>query len=554
MIGPLTQDVSAACVWDNSITLPALNQNQDPTSGMPATIRIKRQKGVDLVERFWLNDQEWFQISPRSFVIFFVSCIALASFSGGALNPEGSFANIGNHVSTATIFYVTMAFTLISTGHTAAEDSPELMFVPLRHSFPGWKTIAKAIITTMLVHTYIIFVAPADPILTSVTPLACIIIAPMLVAGISKPLDPRRQQASTETGTKAEAVSVTSDELVSSTARTWTVDSTLVYSSSRIRRFDVRVLLLGLSIALFDVLCNDYQDGASYTGWPRSAVIAMSVTAVWLYVENVLPRAQDLEPGLLSLAVAVLVGNYIPANFLSASGLYDSNWGNEAPTRAEPIPEIASRSNPILIALWYSTLFFIIVFNHRLNNQKLDEALPPMDGPPRIKDHLLFGFRVKTSRMSFAWQLRNSCVNCFLSLAWLASLVGENWPLEDNTTVASLVLFTLIVGFQIHPGSDASDEKRSLPHIAALGFSALTTILAVGLNRRGLLGDIVQDPNSDWKAGTWCALVFYHFVVTWHGRLTRWRHVMVPLTEDLQNKEKVTAAGRREAEVYDSSY
>ena len=516
MIGPLTQDASTACIWDNDITLPALNQNQDPTSGMPATFRIKQQKGPDLVERFWLNEQEWFQISPRSFVILFVSSIALALFSGGALNPEGTFANIGSHISKATIFYVTIAFTLVSTGHTAAEDSPELMFVPLRHSFPEWKTIAKAIITTMLVHTYIIFVTPADPILTFFTPLACIVTAPMLLTGISKPLDPRRQQSSTETVTEAEAVSVTTDELVSSTARTWTVDSTLVYSSSRIRRFDVRVLLLGLSIALFDLLCNDYQDGVSSTGWPASAAIAMSVTVVWLYVENMLPKSQDLEPGLLSLAVAVLVWNYSPFSLPSSSGLYDNKWGDEEPTPAEPIPEIASRSNPILITLWYSTLFFIIVLNHRLNNQKLDGALPPIDGPPRIKDHVLFDFRVKTSRMSFAWQLRNSCVTCFLQLAWLASCLSENWPLEDNTTVASLLLFTLIVGFRIHHGSDPSDEKRSLPHIAALGFSALTTVLAVGLNRHGLLNDIVQDPNSDWKAGTWCAMVFYHSVAAWH--------------------------------------
>ena len=153
---------------------------------------MKRQKGPDLVQRFWLNDQEWFQISPRSFVIFFVSCVALATFSGGALNPEGSFADIGSHISKATIFYVTMAFTIASTGHTAAEDSPELMFVPLRYSFPEWKSIAKAMITTMLVHAYIVFVAPADPFMKFVTPLACILIAPMLVTGISKPFGPQQ--------------------------------------------------------------------------------------------------------------------------------------------------------------------------------------------------------------------------------------------------------------------------------------------------------------------------------------------------------------------------
>ena len=526
---------------------------------MSATFKFKRQKGPDLVERFWLNDQEWFQISPRSFVVFFVSCIALATFSGGALNPEGSFANIGSHISKATIFYVTMAFTFVSTGHTAAEDSPELMFVPLRYSFPEWKSIAKAMITTVLVHTYIVFVAPADPFMNFVTPLACIVMAPMLVTGISKPLDPRRQQSSTETGVEARSKSGTSDELVSSTVKAWNIDSTLVYSSSRIRHFDLRVLLLGLSIALFDVLCNHYQDGVSYTGRPTSAVIAMSVTAVWLHLENMLPRSQDLEPGWLSLAVAALVGNHIPVEFPSASGLYDNGWGNEKSTHAEHIAEIAGHSNPIFIALWYSTLVSMVVVNHRLSNQKIDGALSPTDGRPRIKDHLLFGFHVKTSQISFAWKLRNSRVAISFMFAWLASFLGESWPLEGNTTAVSLLLFTLIVGFQLQPGNDPSYDKRSLPHIAALGFSTLTTLLAVGLNRNGVLRDLVTDPNSDWKAGTWSALVFYQLFLAIslrldkNGSLTRLRHVEVPLTEDLQNEEKATAPGRREAQIYDSS-
>ena len=391
-------------------------------------------------------------------------------------------------------------------------------------------------LTTMLIHTYIAFVAPADPFITFVTPLACIVMAPMLVTGVSKPLDPRRRQGSTETGTEVETVSPTSDELVSSSAKTWVLDSTLVYSSSRIRRFDIRVLLLGLSITLFDVLCNDYQDGVSYTGWPTSAVIAMSVTAVWLYLENMLPKSQNLEPGLLSLAVAALVGNCNTVSLPTSSRLYDNEWGNRKATQGEPIPEIASHSNPIWIALWFSTLVSMVVVNHRLSNQKADEALPPMDGRPRIKDHLLFGFRVETSKVNFVWKLRNSRVAISLIFACLASSLGESWPIEGNTTAASLLLFSLIVGFQLQSGNDPSDDKISLPHIVSLGLSTLTTILAIGLNRHGVLHDIVADPNIDWKAGTWTALIFYQLFLAismWLERkdsFTRLRHVKVPIT------------------------
>ena len=116
--GPLTQETSSCCLWDDYVALPALKQDKDNASSGFATFRIRRQKGLDLVERFWLNDQEFFQISPRSLVIFLVFCIAFASFSGDALSLNGTFANVGSHFLKNTAFYVTMVFTFVSTGHT----------------------------------------------------------------------------------------------------------------------------------------------------------------------------------------------------------------------------------------------------------------------------------------------------------------------------------------------------------------------------------------------------------------------------------------------------
>ena len=505
----MTQEASTGCIWDDYITLPALEQGAEHTSGEPATFLIKRQKDVDLVERFWLNDQEWFQVSPRSFVIFLVSCIALASFSGGALNSEGSFASISNLISKNTAFYVTMAFTFISTGQPAAGESPELMFIPLKHSFPEWKSIVRAIIITILIHLYFIFVAPADPFTIFVTPIACMILAPLLLAGISRPLKCTVQHCSTEPGTEEKTSSVSSDESVSSTATNWTIDSTLVYSSSRIRSFDLRVLLLGLSIALFDVLYNQFEDEVFFTRWSVNALLCMSVTVLWLYLENAIPWSQDIEPGMLSLAVAALVGNIGPINFWDAFGAYDSERRDDDSALETPVAENAIRSNPILIAFCYTTLVCMVVVNRRLVHQKTNRALSPTKGRAPTKDHLLFGLHVNISQFKFAWQLRNSRVAVTLVLMMLASFLGDNWPLDMKTTIASLLLFVLIVGFQVHPSCDDLDEQTSLPHIAALGFSTLTTILAVGLNRYGILHALLSEPNSDWKAGSWSALVFY---------------------------------------------
>ena len=501
------------------------------------TYRITRQKGPDLVERFWLNDQEWFQLSPRSFVIFLVTCLALASFSGGALNSGGSFDSIGGHISKNTAFYITMAFTLVSTGHTPAGDSPELMFVPLRHSFPDWKATARAIIGTMLVHAYLILPASSTVDLSFATPLACAVMVPLLLAGIAKRLDSTGQQGKCEPGLARNTEDMKYDEATSSTTDR-AIDSTLVYSSPRIKCLDLRVLLFGLSVTFFDIYCNQYKDEMFVTRWPISAVISLSVTAVWLFLETSIPRSRDVEPGILLLATTVLVAIFSHVNFLDAFGIYDDEAYSNS-THTMPVPGNARHSRPILIALWYTMLTSLVVVNRLLGQRKVEQTLPATDGPPR-RDHLLFGFRVETLRINFAWQLKNSSVATCLMFAMVSSCLGESWPLEMDTTVAGLQLFALVIGFQFRPTCDSlDDDKRSLHHIAALSFSALMTILAISLSRHGVLNALVSDPKRDWKAGTWSALVFYQLFLVISLRLegrgwcTKLKHAEEPPTGGL---------------------
>ena len=541
--GPLTQETSARCIWDDYATLPALNQDKDEISGESTIFQIRRQKGTDLVERFWLNEEEWFQISPRSFVVFFVSCVALTSLSGGALNSVGVFASIGSNVSKNSAFYVTMAFTFVSTGHTLAGESPELMFIPLKHIFPNWKAIARAIIATMLVHAYLVF-APFSKVASFATPLACTIVAPLLLVGISRRPDSTGQQRNCESGPERKTVEVGSDELASSTDKAWTIDSTMVYSSSRIRCLDLRLLLLGLSVTLFDVLCNRFPDEMFVTRWPISAVVSISVTALWLYLVNTLPILRETESGILSLAVVALVGMFSHVNFLDAFGLYDDEWEDENLTHSLPVPEDARHLKPIMIALWYTTLSTMVVYNRQLVRQKADQTVSATNGQPPKKGPLLFGFHVKTSQINFAWQLRDSGVVICLVFSMVAACTGEIWPLDMNVTVAGLLLFTLIIGFQLRPKRDTMDEKRSVYHVAALGFSALVTIFVVGLSRHGVSMDIVSDPKNEWKIGTWSAMVFYRWFVVlsvWledKGWFTRRNLVEEPPTGGLRNEKK----------------
>ena len=544
--GPLTREVPASCIRDDSLMLPALNQDKDDALGVSSTFYTRRQKGPDLVERFWLNDQEWFQISPRSFVIFLVSCIALACFSGGVLNPDGSFASIGSNVSKNTAFYVTIAFTFVSTGHTPIGDSPELMFVSLRHSFPNGKAVAIAIMIAMLLHFYIVSTALAKTFFVFVTPLACTIMAPLLLAGVSRRLDSAGQQLIREAGHEDRMAIVSSDEFADSTARAWTIDSAMVLSSPRIRCLDLRVLLLGLSVSLFDILRNQNRDEMSVTRWPISAIVSIYVTGLWLYMEHLRPSSRDAEPGILALAVTALVGIFSHVNFLDVFRLYDDEREDEDFTHTMHVRNNAHHSTPVLIALWYTALLSMIVVNRKLVQQKAHEALAATNERQPKEDHLLFGFHVKKSRINFVWQLRSSRVAISLVLLMLASCLGESWPLEMNTTVAGLLLFAFIIGFQLQTRCGNIGEKRSSPHVAALGLSILIAILAVVLNRHNVFRGLVSDPKSNWKAGTGSVLIFYQLFVTVSLRLQdrRWfarlDHLEEQPTGDLQD-EKATA-------------
>ena len=490
-------------------------------------------------------------------MVCFVSCVVLASISGGVLNSTGIFADIGSHISKNVAFYVTMTFTFVSTGHTLAGDSPELMFVPLRDNFQDWKATTSAVIATMLVHAYIVLVPHSAVQISLATPLACTFMAPLLLAGLSKPLDSSDPERSIAVSVEEQTVDMGADGSLTTSTKAWAIDSAMVYSSSILRCLDLRVLLLGFSVTLFDLLCNQHQDEMSVAGWPKSAAISMCVTAIWHYLENTVPTSREIEPGLLSLATVALVGIFSHVNFLGAFGLYDDEWEVESLTYPMPFVN-ASHAQPIMMALWFTTLVSMVAVNRQLVQRNADNVLFSENGQPPMEDHLLFGFHVKTSRVTMAWQLRCSRVTISVCFIMLASFLGESWPLEMNTTIAGLLLFALIVGFQIQPEPEILEEKRSLPHVAALLFSAVLTSLAVSLNRYGLLVNLVSDPRSDWKVGTWSALVSHQVLVAVMIRLKgkawfRGRdHEEEPPAPALQNEDKSTTQGQGEKQILET--
>jgi len=141
----------APCPWNQSTT------SRESEAGH-TVILVNRQQGPDLVDRFWLNGQTWFHISPRSFVNAFITGICLALISGYL----ASYSAYSPSICVNAAFYVTMRLTFAAADHTPVKDSPKMMNLPLKKSFPDWRAAVEALPATFFVHLGLVFVTPND--------------------------------------------------------------------------------------------------------------------------------------------------------------------------------------------------------------------------------------------------------------------------------------------------------------------------------------------------------------------------------------------------------
>ena len=356
----------------------------------------------------------------------------------------------------------------------------------------------KALLTTAVVHTVLVSITSLEALASSIVPLVCLSLAPFLLSGISKGLETRSPQQNKRASGEKHTTNVASEE-----ADDTSIDQTLVYSSARIRCLDLRVLFMGISVTSLDVFCNN-RHGA----WPLSAIVLTFTISIVLLLENCLPPSRDVEPGILSIATIALVGIFSHFDFLSLFGIFDNEFD-----------DYSGHTNSITISAWYSLLSYMIIVNRRLVNQRADQTFQA-EGKPQIQDHLIMNLDWDRSNFKLRWQLRNSRVAMALLLGFVSSLFGESWPLEANTTFTGLVAFVCVAGFQLQPTRKSTNESPSVRHIIALAFCVAATTLAIGLQRYKLL-----DYGSDWKTGSWAALVSYQLFLVAYGYLDRIRSV-----------------------------
>lgn len=470
---PLETNVGS-CPWDNHIALPPLltsEANEEDST----VILIRRQKGPDLVERYWLNDEAWVQISPRVFVTAFIMGICVTVIS----STLQQISNNSEAIGVAAAFYIIMIFSLAATGHTAVGASPELMILPLKNNFRDWRATVGALSATIVVHMLLLLAGLDTKFPGMFFPgllvlLVCVGMTPLLLAGVTNPMN--GANSSDHQDEESEAT-------VGSGGSTDRPNGDLGMARSA----EASIFIMGHAIVVFDTVFNK-ADGAE----PVTVSLVLLTTYLLMFLMRRVPGRRDIEPWILSAANIGLIENSFHFDILGLVYRDPSQYIDHA------------QSSLIYACLWYSTLFFMIMVNRRLAMENRDQASPSKN-TREVKDHLIIGFRFQNC----VWQLRNSRVGIVLVFAFFSTLFGNDWPIPINNTVASLTLYVIVVGLRVlsvDEADEGDEEERSNPHLAVLTFCTVTTTLALALGRYS-----VVDYGNDWQVGTRAAIMAYSF-------------------------------------------
>lgn len=448
-----------------------------------AKFQFRWQKDPDTIERHWLNGQPWIQISPRAFVLVLVSCFIIGSLAANASPFETS------GVAKAAAFYLILAFTLACRGHSPVGDTPELMFVHVKHSFVDWKPAAGALTATAIMHLIL-----QNPVVEAfgsfLVPIACVYMVRLLLPVLSKPADSiKENNDSIDTNVNTEdiesQVSRTNDRVVN-------IEPTLVYSSSKIRNLDLRVMAMGFSLTILDFIVND-----EFTGWPKTCQVSSFTTVILLIYDSGAPAHRDLEPGLLYILTVVSFAIFNHCNFLGMFYLFNDD-----------IHDNGDPSLAVEAAIFFALFGMMIINNRRIVRRQEEHELPMQNGRKPVVNSLLINIDPGRFGVNCRWQLRSAQVSIVMLLAFICGRSNDSWPLPLNTTIASLIVFLLIVGFQLRPSR--IEEKISTVHLAALGICVAATAIAVTASQLEVIVSWTK-----WQVVTCTTLVVYHISLTW---------------------------------------
>lgn len=384
-------------------------------------------------------------MSPRIFILLLASCFAISylSSSGSSEVPK----TIG--------FYLVLAFTLASKGHSPVAESPEPLFVHLKHSLVDWKLVVGALSTTVLTHA--ILESPDTERISSVfAPIACVLIVRLAMPILSKPAKTNEIEIKLTYDDSKMKTQDLESQAPMAPERVQGIDSTLVYSSLSIRSLDLRILAIGVCISTFDIVMNDFVfDGSSITMVPGYT------TAILLVLDTSVPSGRKISPTLmfvLTVALFTCFKDFHPLEIVQIQG-----------------PHAPDNDDDYFRAL-YLAVFFTWVLTMIVRNQAKHE-LSMQNSEKPVARKVLINLDMTKLGVKCRWQLRDPEVSIVLFLVSMsiASRQGGSLPLLD-TTFASLVTYLVLVGFQIRP-IHSDGNRINIIHLSALVICLATSLL-----------------------------------------------------------------------------
>ena len=455
--------IVVVCPWENSDSLPKLSQASRDHKD-PVILTITSQNCPDLVGRYFLNNKPFFQSSRRSFVFALVSCIVLM-YMTEFLNNFDSVSNTGTETCKNMAFYVIMAFILAAVGHTSIQQLPEPILAPLDHNFVDWKAALKALITTAIIHSLWVSFPLLETVVSFTVPLACTSVVALSSVDTSKTSETLKEGPKTK-----QDIQDTSPE----EEQRMQYFHTFIYSSSRIKRLDLRILTMGILIGLVDIVHSSEEDV-----WPTGAIVSTLTTLIFLFLENLVLPSREIQQLVISISTTALVGIYSTFNFI-----------NMFSTCEDDADTYDCNAQPMLCSLWYTVLILMMVAD-----RSMDQTTTTDNSPLQTRNAIYISVNINKPYCRFRWQLKYLPFNAVLFWAFVSHIFRSSWPLDTRSTLISLAIFLCVVGSQPLPSpssqiiipEETSRRRNSVRHVLALAFCIAATALAVSLDYHEIL-------------------------------------------------------------------
>lgn len=435
----------------------------------------------------------------------------MVSFNLSEIERHRGVFPVLSNICVAGTFYVAMTFAFAATGYATIQDSQELVVLRGDYKLRRWYTLSKALLATSFVHVATMvgaatwrgissdkeFLVPFKRLSSLVMPTACVSMMPLLLAGISRPsraLDHEESPLSDNSAT----VQLPTGKAAQPETKLWNINSALIYSSSRVRRLDLRILLMGICVTVFDPIYAVWHHEYALVApsLPIASIVFAFTTGNVLYFMNFIPSSRCIEPGILAAAAVAVVGVCSHQNLWNLFAVYGDKSGEHDDHNGSRLP--------VKIAIWYDLLLSILMVDSDRVHCEASEGPPPTTRQRQTYYLLNIPFRIR--KIGFMWQLRQGTLVLVLGLAYISSLCGNDWPLPMSTTAVKLLVFVVIMSVHFRSSKAKDQHEPSRGHQIALVISIVATATAVVFSRNHIITYA-----SDWATGA-CTAFFSYLV------------------------------------------